>query len=243
MSPNSGSIAAAVAAVRSGVVLAIPTDTVYGLAVDPRREGATGDLFRVKGRPESAPLPVLVGSREDAASLALIGDDADAVIDRYWPGALTLVLPRAAAAQSFELGGDEATIGLRWPANEVATAILTIAGPLAVTSANRHGEPACHTADDVRRSFGESVLVLDGGICDAMPSTVVSLTGDRPRLLREGAVPFGEIMALCAKLERAEPTGPASGLPRRHPAETADGDDDGSHAPDRHHPDVVPADP
>jgi tRNA threonylcarbamoyl adenosine modification protein (Sua5/YciO/YrdC/YwlC family) len=188
------------AALRAGGVAAIPTDTVYGLAVDPKVPGAVDRLFAVKGRPEELALPVLIADPTGIAELAKPTGAAAELASRYWPGPLTIVLERRADL-SFELGGDPATIGLRCPASAMVRRLLRRTGPLAVTSANRHGEPPLHTAADVLERFGDEVnAVLDGGSCNGRPSTVVSLTGTSPRCLRAGAVPFEEIVSLLASL-------------------------------------------
>jgi L-threonylcarbamoyladenylate synthase len=188
----------ALAVLAGGGVVAIPTDTVYGLAVDPTVAGATGRLFSAKSRPGDTALPVLVA---DAAAGRLLADpvgaEAEALIERFWPGALTVVLRRSPCSAAFELGGDPATIGLRCPAHPLARALLARSGPLAVTSANRHGEAPLTSAAGVRAAFAGSVgAVLDGGVCDGTPSTVVSCLGPPGTpvtLLRAGSIDFAEL--------------------------------------------------
>lgn len=193
-------LAAAAGALAAGLVVAVPTDTVYGLAVDPAVPGATARLFAAKGRPDTVALPVLVPDVGVAEQLAgPFGAVARRLADRYWPGALTLVLPRSPAALGFELGGDPATVGLRCPAQALLAALLHETGSLAVTSANRHGQPPLTRAEDVRRTFGDGVAaVLDGGTCDGTPSTVVRIAGDHLELLRAGAVDFADLLATAA---------------------------------------------
>lgn len=188
------------AVLRSGGVAAIPTDTVYGLAVDPNVPGAVDRLFAVKGRPEELALPVLIADPTGVADLAKPTGAAAKLASRFWPGPLTIVLERRPDL-NLDLGGDPATIGLRCPASATVRRLLRRTGPLAVTSANRHGEPPLHTAEEVLEHFGGDVpAVLDGGTCNGRPSTVVSLTGASPRCLRAGAVPFEEIVSLLASL-------------------------------------------
>jgi len=182
------------ASLRAGLVVAVPTDTVYGLAVDPRAPGATGELFRLKGRPDTLALPVLVGDIGEAWELGMPDGRAIALADRYWPGALTIIVARQPAV-GFDLGGDPRTIGLRCPAHAGTRRLLATSGPLAVTSANAHGMAPCRSAAEVRESFGPSLPVLDGGPASGEPSTVVSLVGERPALLRLGSIPFGEVLA------------------------------------------------
>jgi L-threonylcarbamoyladenylate synthase len=196
---------AATAAVRAGAVVAVPTDTVYGLAADPRQEAARRALFDLKGRPEHLALPVLVADLRAALELTApgaAGRRLTALAARFWPGALTVVVPVAPAA-GLLLGGDGSTVGLRCPAHALLRRLLEGTGPLAVTSANRHGEPACTTAGEVRAVFAaqlgiELAEVLDGGVCDGEPSSVVSVVGPEPVLLRRGPVGLAELRAALA---------------------------------------------
>ena len=186
-----------VEALAAGKVVAVPTDTVYGLAVDPRLAGAVDRVFALKQRPEQFQLPVLIADPAGLVDLAEATAAAERLISRYWPGPLTLVLPRRSGI-AFDLGGDSATIGLRCPANSLLRELLRSTGPLAVTSANRHGEATLRTADEVRGHFGAAVTaVLDGGRCDGRPSTVISLTGAGVKCLREGALLFAELAAIA----------------------------------------------
>jgi tRNA threonylcarbamoyl adenosine modification protein (Sua5/YciO/YrdC/YwlC family) len=177
--------------------VAIPTDTVYGLAVDPRRPGATDALFDVKHRPTRLELPVLVASVDQAEGLA--GPDglssvAGRLVRRFWPGSLTIVVPRRDDVD-WILGGDGRTIGLRCPAHSFARRLCDRVGPLATTSANRHGEPPITLAWGLTEEFGDEVaLVVDGGVCDGAPSTVIDVTGATLRCIRDGAVPWSEIL-------------------------------------------------
>jgi tRNA threonylcarbamoyl adenosine modification protein (Sua5/YciO/YrdC/YwlC family) len=189
-------LAAAVAALKAGAVVAVPTDTVYGLAVDPRRQGATDLLFALKLRPTTLELPVLVADVAQAEALA--GPDglpspARRLADRFWPGSLTIVVARRAGLD-WELGGDGRTIGLRCPAHPLVRLLCRQVGPLATTSANRHGQPPLTTAAAVTREFGDALrMVVDGGECDATPSTVVDATTAALRCLRDGAVPWRDV--------------------------------------------------
>lgn len=180
-------------------MVALPTDTVYGLAIDPTRPGAAGRVFRLKRRPRGVELPVLVADVDQALTLA----DAPApwvrrLMERFWPGPLTLVVPRHPHLR-FDLGEDRATIGLRCPDHPVPRALCRLSGPLAVTSANHHGEPPLQVAGDVVSVFGSEVaVVLDGGPCAGVPSTVVDGTGAAPRCLRPGALDWAEVAAALA---------------------------------------------
>ncbi|MGH9064446.1 MAG: L-threonylcarbamoyladenylate synthase, partial [Acidimicrobiales bacterium] len=192
--PPPEAIEAAVRALADGRLVGVPTDTVYGLAADPFRPGATDGLFAAKGRPRTVELPVLVADVAQALSLAVaVPAAARALMARWWPGALTLVLPRRPGLAA-DLGSDEATVGVRCPDHPVALTLARLAGPLATTSANRHGQDPLETAPDVVATFGEAVaVVLDAGPCRGRPSTVVDCTGVEPRCLRPGRIPWDEV--------------------------------------------------
>lgn len=194
--PPATAIAMAVDALSGGDIIGIPTDTVYGLAADPFHTGAADRLFRLKGRSRHVELPVLVASEEQALSLCTaVPAEARRLMERYWPGPLTLVLPRRPDLDA-DLGEEDVTIGIRCPAHPVPLAICAEVGPIATTSANRHGEPVITTAEGVAKAFGpEIALVLDGGNCDQLPSSVVDCTGGAPKVLREGRVSVAEILA------------------------------------------------
>lgn len=201
LSAEEESLAAAVEALRDGLVVGIPTDTVYGLAVDPFAVGAADRVFEAKRRPRDVSLPVLVASVEQALSLATaVPPAAEALMARYWPGPLTVVLPRRPGLAA-DLGDDDVTVGVRCPDHPVPLALCAKAGPLATTSANLHGAPTSETADEVAAVFGAAVpIVIDGGRASGPPSTVVDCTGLEPRLLREGRVPWADVVALVASV-------------------------------------------
>ena len=184
----------AVRLLSQGLPIAIPTDTVYGLAVDPFRPGATDRIFAAKRRPRDVSVPVLVSGVEQALSLATaVPARARELMDRYWPGALTIVIP-ARPGMGADLGDDDLTVGVRSPAHPVPLALCAALGPLATTSANRHGEPPMTTAAEVDATFGNALpMVLDGGVCAGAPSTVVDCTGEELKLLREGRIPWAEL--------------------------------------------------
>lgn len=180
------------AALDAGEVVALPTDTVYGLAARVDRPGALAAVFAAKGRPPGLALPVLVGRWRQVHEVALSWPrSASMVAARYWPGPLTVVVPARPAVGPL-LGGDGRTVGLRRPRHRDVQRLCREAGPLAVTSANRHGEPPCTTAEEVRAAFpdGQVRVVADGGRCDGVPSTVVDCTVTPPACLREGGIPW-----------------------------------------------------
>lgn len=187
----------AVRALGQAMPVGIPTDTVYGLAVDPFRVGATDRIFAAKRRPRDVSLPLLVAGVDQAMSVSTaVPALAVALMERFWPGALTIVVP-ARAGLGADLGDDDLTVGLRSPDHPVPLALCAAAGPLATTSANRHGEPPMTTAAEVAGAFGPAVpVVLDGGVCAGAPSTVVDCTGAELKLLREGRIPWAEIQGV-----------------------------------------------
>ena len=189
-------VAAAGAVLAAGGVVGLPTDTVYGLAVAPGVAGATAAVFALKGRPEDTPLPVLVDGPEQAGEVGDLAGAAGELARRLWPGGLTLVVPRRPGVD-WDLGGPPHTIGLRCPAHPVPRQLCARCGPLATTSANRHGEPALAGAAEVVEAF-PGLLVLDGGEGRGVASTVVDLTGPEPRLLRAGAVAWEDVLEVLA---------------------------------------------
>jgi tRNA threonylcarbamoyl adenosine modification protein (Sua5/YciO/YrdC/YwlC family) len=201
MAMGAEAIDAAMAVLRAGLPVAVPTDTVYGLAVDPTCEGATENLFIVKGRPESIALPVLVAGLDQADVLVEHGalpGEARRLALSFWPGALTMVVPRDRRLH-WKLGGDDRSIGLRCPAHSWIRQLCRKVGALATTSANRHGEPPLTTAGAVVSLLGKRLaLVVDGGACEAAPSTVLDLTGPVPEQLRPGGVLWSDIEAVVS---------------------------------------------
>lgn len=197
--PPATAVQLAVHALVSGQVVALPTDTVYGLAADPFSTGGADRLFALKRRPREVDLPVLVADEEQALALATaVPSSARCLMEAFWPGALTVVLPRRPDL-SADLGADEATVGVRCPAHPVPLAVCRAHGPIATTSANLHGQPTLTTAAEVAAVFGDSLaVVLDGGPSSGAPSTVVDCTGEEPRLLREGCLPWTDILAAAA---------------------------------------------
>jgi L-threonylcarbamoyladenylate synthase len=191
--PPAQAVAAAVEALRRGDIIGMPTDTVYGLAADPWHTGASDRLFRIKARPRSVELPVFVAGVDQALTLATaVTPAARRLMDCLWPGALTIVLPRHPDVDA-DLGEEDETIGVRCPAHPVPLAVCAAAGPVATTSANQHREPPATTA--AAATFPGVAVVLDAGTCDAQPSTVVDCTGEHPKLLRAGRIPWGDIEA------------------------------------------------
>ena len=193
-------LAAAVAAVLKGTLVVLPTDTVYGIGADAFRPSAVESLLAAKGRGREMPPPVLVGSVRAAGALVEdLGPYGQELIDEFWPGGLTIVC-RASRSLKWDLGETRGTVAVRMPQHPVSLELLAETGPMAVSSANLTGKPPATTAADAREQFGDAVEVyLDSGRCETdIPSTIVDLTGDMPRLLRGGAVSIGRLREVAA---------------------------------------------
>lgn len=180
----------AVTALGNGELAVVPTDTVYGVAADAFKPDAVAALLAAKGRGRQMPPPVLVGSRR--AAFALVEDvstSASDLIDEFWPGGLTLVF-RSSRSLVWDLGDTRGTVAIRMPLHPVTLDLLKESGPLAVSSANISGSAPATTANDAESQLGDAVSVyLDGGPCPGeIPSTIVDVTGQVPKLLRSGAV-------------------------------------------------------
>ena len=186
-----GAVAEAAAAARRRELVVFPTDTVYGIGTRPDDPAATARVFEAKRRPRDLELPVLVADVDTARRVAVLDDRAERLAAACWPGPLTLVLPRGAEASEWDLGGDPATVGLRPPRHPLALALLTESGPLAISSANRSGEPPPATCEELRALFGDEVAAY---LCQDEPleglaSTVLDLAHGPARILRDGALP------------------------------------------------------
>ena len=183
-------IAEAVARLRRGELVVIPTETVYGLAADARNPDAVRHVFALKGRPASRPLIVHLARAGQLADWACdVPDYAWALARRYWPGPLTLVLPRRDVSDEVTAGQD--TVALRVPDHPLTLAVLeAFGGGVAAPSANRYGRLSPTTAEHVRRQFGpQTPLILDGGPCTVgIESTIVACVEPRPRILRPGSI-------------------------------------------------------
>ena len=179
----------ALGALAAGEIIGLPTDTVYGIAADPMQHSAVERLFVAKDRPEIKPIPVLAASIEDVRRVAVIEDDVSTIAGRHWPGGLTLILPRAPAVPDWVGDPGRDTVGVRIPDHPVALEILTAAGPLAVTSANRSSEKPAIDAAGAKESLGNVVAVYLPGVAGGgEASTIVDLSGHEPRILRQGPV-------------------------------------------------------
>ncbi|HEU4320261.1 MAG TPA: L-threonylcarbamoyladenylate synthase [Acidimicrobiia bacterium] len=182
-------ILAALEAIAAGLVIGIPTDTVYGVAVDPINPEAVARLFELKGRPATKPVGLLAASLEQAEQIAEISDKAAELARQHWPGGLTIIVTPKVVMADWVGDTQRRTIGVRVPDHAVAVELLERSGPLAVTSANLSGGPEAMDDDEARSVFGDDVAVFVPGVAPGgKPSTVVDATGDRLVVLREGPV-------------------------------------------------------
>jgi L-threonylcarbamoyladenylate synthase len=199
-------IGRAVRALRAGELVAFPTETVYGLGADARNAAAVRRIYALKGRPPGHPLIVHLASAAELHDwAAVVPEPARRLAARFWPGPLTLIVPRAAGVLD-ELTGGQPTIALRVPSHPLARRLLAaFGGGIAAPSANRYGRVSPTTAAHVREEFGAAVpIVLDGGACSVgLESTIVSCLGEL-LLLRPGGITVPELEAVVGKVRRAE---------------------------------------
>jgi len=200
---DADSIARAAQLLRDGGLVAFPTETVYGLGADARNADAVRRIFVAKGRPEDHPVIVHVENLAAAEGWAAdMPDDARALAQAFWPGPLTLIVPRAADVLDAITGG-QTSVGLRVPAHPVARAVLgAFRGGIAAPSANRFGHVSPTTARHVADDLGDAVdLILDGGPCDVgIESTIVAFTTGTPMLLRPGGIPLDAIASVLGRM-------------------------------------------
>jgi L-threonylcarbamoyladenylate synthase len=211
--PTGAAIAEAAARLRAGELVAFPTETVYGLGADAGNDAAVRRIFAAKGRPADHPVIVHFAHAQQARSWArAMPAAARRLADAFWPGPLTLILPRAPGVSDLVTGGQD-SVGLRVPSHPVAHALLAqFGGGVAAPSANRFGRISPTTAAHVAEDLGDAVaLILDGGACEVgIESTIVAFTDDEPTLLRPGGI---GIDALAHALGRP-PRGAGAGAPR-----------------------------
>jgi L-threonylcarbamoyladenylate synthase len=193
-------LGAAALAIRRGDLVVVPTDTVYGVGCDAFDPDAVTRLLEAKGRGRDMPVPVLVSAVITLDALTTgIPDWARVLVDRYWPGPLTLVCAHQSSLQ-WDLGDTRGTVAVRMPLHDITLELIQRTGPLAVSSANTTGKPAATNADEAIDMLGDVVaVVLDAGETRGeQPSTIVDCTGEWPRILREGAIPAREIHRVLA---------------------------------------------
>ena len=200
----------AVATLARGGVLAIPTDTLYGLAADALNPDAVDRVYAAKGRPADMPLPVLVSGWEQALQVAVVSPDTDLLARRlsetYWPGSLTMVLPAAPGLPERLTAGRD-TVAVRMPDHPVPLALADALGhPITGTSANRSGEPDITDPDELRRVLAARVdgIIVAGPNPVGGASTIVAVTGGGINLLREGVLPYAQVQAALEAVEPVE---------------------------------------
>lgn len=212
--PISGDIGAAVAALRAGALVALPTETVYGLAADASSADSVARVFAAKGRPATHPVIVHLPNLRSLDDWAdHVPSWARSLAETFWPGPLTLVVPKASTVLDAVTGGQE-TVGLRVPSHQVTLQVLErFGGGLAAPSANRYGRVSPTTAQHVVAELGDALdadrgdLVLDGGPCPVgVESTIVGAWDDTPRLLRPGAVTAEQLAEITGLAVSADPT-------------------------------------
>ena len=213
------SIAAAAQALQRGELLGLPTETVYGLAADADNDAAVAKIFEAKGRPANHPLIVHVASAQGVQRFAShVPDFAQKLMDAFWPGPLTLILPRRPEVAGAAAGGQN-SVGLRCPSHPVAQAVLQNAEALglfgvAAPSANLFGRVSPTTAAHVAGEFGDELLILDGGACDVgIESTIVDCTRAAPVLLRPGVITPQQLSEACG-VRVITPNAPDADAPR-----------------------------
>lgn len=187
-----------------GGLVALPTDTVYGLAANAMLDSALRRIFAIKRRPADIPLPILIADVGDIARVAVdVPSCVSGLADRFWPGPLTIVLPKSAAICELATAG-RATVGVRVPDHELTRYILRRADfPVAVTSANLSGEPESTTPEQVLAALGGQIeILIDDGPCPGgLPSTVLDVTCSPPRILRSGPVCRQDLEAIIGSID------------------------------------------
>jgi L-threonylcarbamoyladenylate synthase len=192
-----GALPLALDVLRSGGLVAFPTDTVYGVGALAFDRRAVESIYTAKDRPVEKAIPVLIGDMLDLGKVCLeIPGIALKLADRFWPGPLTLVIPKHPELSEAVSAGS--TVGVRIPDHPVALDLLCRTGPMAVTSANLSGQPSPNSALEVYTQLGGRIaLILDGGLTPGgIPSTVVDCTGGKPQILRVGPIPNNDILAV-----------------------------------------------
>jgi L-threonylcarbamoyladenylate synthase len=196
MTASRDGLAQAAQVLRDGGVVAYPTDTLYGLAVDPRNASAVERLFVLKGRHASVAIPLIAATVEQAQTAGELSPAHLQLARAFWPGPLTIVVPAKASIARLLLGGGS-TIAVRIPAHAVATGLAAaLDGCITSTSANRSGQPAATNAQQVSSDLGDAIdMVLDGGPSPGgAPSTIVEVVDGRVRLVRAGAVSWDRVL-------------------------------------------------
>jgi L-threonylcarbamoyladenylate synthase len=194
--PAEEQLFAAVKAIRDGRIVAFPTDTVYGLAADPRSDAAVAEIFRAKERPPDQPLPLIISDLDQIATAGTLTRLAATLAAEFWPGPLSLVIPASTElSRSVHLGSG--LVAVRVPNHETARAFARAVGhAITATSANISGRPAASTGDEAAARLGDRVEVLvdDGAAPGGPASTIVDATGSEPKLVRVGAIEWSRVL-------------------------------------------------
>jgi len=188
-----------IAVLKQGGLVAFPTDTVYGLGACADNESAVARVYQVKARPRNMALPLLLADISQISDVAYpVPPVAWLLVNKFLPGALTLVIAKSDSVLDIVTGGGS-TVAVRIPDHPIPVALARDVGPIVGTSANLSGKPSALTADEVSGQLGDKIdLVIDGGRCPGgKESTIVDVTGEKPRILREGAIPREEISQVC----------------------------------------------
>ena len=189
------SLDSAIRAIRRGGVIVIPTDTVYGLACDPANTAAVSRIYAIKRRPDGLELTLLAASIADVEADVDLSPAARTLAAVYWPGALSII--STLKSRRWAIPRDGSTLSVRVPAHPLVLELLRRTGPLATTSANRHGEPTADTAADVKAALGAEVdTVVDGGRSAGLASTIIDCTTTTPRVLRDGPISAAALLSL-----------------------------------------------
>ena len=193
----------AITILKQGGIVACPTDTVYGMGAAINIESAVERVFQIKGRPHSRALPILLAEKYQIAEVAkIVPPLARRLADRFFPGALTIVLPKADSVSNIVTGGRK-TIAIRIADHPIPIAVVRGLGvPIVGTSANLSGSPSALTAEEVRAQLGDRVdMIINGGKCPGgWESTIIDLSGETPRILRQGPISMEELKEVCPRL-------------------------------------------
>ena len=196
----------AIAILKEGGVVACPTDTVYGIGAAINIESAVERVYRIKGRPHNQALPILLAEKYQLTEVAkVVPPLARRLADRFFPGALTIVMPKADSVSDVVTGGGK-TIAVRIADHPIPIAVVRGLGvPIVGTSANLSGQPSALTAEEVRAQLGDQVdMIIDGGRCPGgRESTIIDLSGERPLILRQGPISIEELQEVCPSLVAA----------------------------------------
>jgi L-threonylcarbamoyladenylate synthase len=199
-------VTAAVEAVQRGDLVVLPTDTVFGIGGDAFKSWAVTALQNAKGRDRSMPVSVLVGSRNTLDGLVYgLPATARDLVEAFWPGGLTIIVEHATSLQ-WDLGETDGKVAVRMPLHPLALEVLRETGPMAVSSANKEGNPPAKTAAEARDQFGYSVSVyLEAAVSpDPQASTIVDLSGARPVLIRAGSISYEQLLEVAPDMEQRD---------------------------------------